>query len=161
MSLWIDTNNVVHDDMNGAALSLPNWPKGMVQYTPPAPTAAQLLAEAQTTQCSLIDASYSGAIYADISFTTAAGVAQTFQADAVSQSTLMSASVGYTRRGAVPAGFFWKAKDNTQVAFTLADLNGLYDAMLDRGDAAFINRTNKKDAINNATTVAKVQAIIF
>ncbi len=48
MSLWIDTNNVIHDDMEGEALSLPNWPKGMTAYTPPAPTAAQQLEAAKT-----------------------------------------------------------------------------------------------------------------
>jgi len=48
MTLWIDSNNQLHDDMDGAALSLPAWPQGMMQATTaqiaalnPAPTLAQ------------------------------------------------------------------------------------------------------------------------
>lgn len=33
MSLWKDSNNEIHDDSDGAALSLPIWPQGMVQIT--------------------------------------------------------------------------------------------------------------------------------
>lgn len=33
MSVWQDTNGRLHDDMDGAALSLPAWPRGMVQLT--------------------------------------------------------------------------------------------------------------------------------
>ena len=161
MALWIDSNNIIHDDMDGAALDLPSWPKGITPYTPPAPTAAQLLDAAKVSQTKIIDDAYYQAIYADIAFTTAAGVSQTFQADDISQNVILVSSSGYTRRGSVPAGFFWKASDNTQVLFTLADLNGLYDAMLDRGNAAFINKTNKKASIANATTITAVQKIVW
>lgn len=33
MALYKDSNNVIHDDMGGAALSLPAWPAGCVQIT--------------------------------------------------------------------------------------------------------------------------------
>jgi len=33
MTIWIDSNNVLHDDMDGQALSLPSWPQGMTQAT--------------------------------------------------------------------------------------------------------------------------------
>jgi len=33
MTIWIDSNNVLHDDDNGAALSLPSWPQGMTVAT--------------------------------------------------------------------------------------------------------------------------------
>lgn len=33
MALWKDSNNGIHDDMDGAALSLPTWPQGMTQIT--------------------------------------------------------------------------------------------------------------------------------
>jgi len=54
MSLWKNPkDNSVQDDDNGRTLSLPNWPKGMVQITQaeadaiinPPDTAAQLQAE--------------------------------------------------------------------------------------------------------------------
>jgi hypothetical protein len=56
MTLWIDTNNTLHDDMDGAALTLPSWPTGMTQATAeqiaavqnPAPTAAQVKAQIQS-----------------------------------------------------------------------------------------------------------------
>lgn len=33
MALWIDSTNQLYDDMDGAALSLPSWPKGLTQAT--------------------------------------------------------------------------------------------------------------------------------
>lgn len=39
MTIWIDSTNQLHDDMNGAALTLPIWPQGMTQAT-----AAQIAA---------------------------------------------------------------------------------------------------------------------
>lgn len=33
MGLWKTANNEIHDDMDGAALSLPNWPRDMTQIT--------------------------------------------------------------------------------------------------------------------------------
>lgn len=33
MALYKDSNNVIHDDMGGAALSLPAWPAGCVQIS--------------------------------------------------------------------------------------------------------------------------------
>ena len=33
MAIWKDDNNQLHDDMDGQALLLPSWPKGMVQLT--------------------------------------------------------------------------------------------------------------------------------
>jgi hypothetical protein len=52
MSLWIDSNNQVHDDMDGMALAIPSWPQGMSPYTPPPitpPTEAELFAQTQGT----------------------------------------------------------------------------------------------------------------
>ena len=34
MTIWIDTNNQLHDDDEGRALSLPSWPQGMSIATP-------------------------------------------------------------------------------------------------------------------------------
>jgi hypothetical protein len=52
MALWIDSNNQVHDDMDGAALALPSWPKDVTPYTPPPvspPTAAEIFAQTEST----------------------------------------------------------------------------------------------------------------
>ena len=69
------------------------------------------------------------------------------------------ATQGYQIAGATPDGFYWKASDNTQVPFTLADLQGLYQAILAQGWAAFQKRTTLKAQISAATTVAAVQAV--
>lgn len=136
---------------------LPEWANGMIETAVQTP----VLTEAQTSQSATIDQAYSAAVTADISFTTAAGVTAVFQADGDSQQVLSVSVQGYDMVGSVPDGFFWKAADNAQVAFTLSDLKGLYRAMLDRGWLAFKKRTDLKDAIAAAKTVAEVQAITW
>jgi hypothetical protein len=128
---------------------------------PASPTAAQLLAAAQAAQDAVIDAAYASAVTQDVSFKTAAGVTETFQADSTSQTMLMQATQGYQIAGAVPANFFWKASDNVLVPFTLADLEGLYGAILGQGWAAFQKRTTLKAEIAAATTVAAVTAVTW
>jgi hypothetical protein len=65
MAIWIDLNNNLHDDMNGEALSLPNWPEHMQlatqaqidAITNPAPTAQQLHANLVASAKTALDAS--------------------------------------------------------------------------------------------------------
>ena len=122
---------------------------------------ASTLTGARAAQKATIDAAYLDAIQQSVTFKTAAGVTQTFQADTGSQTILSQATQGYQIAGAVPADFFWKAADNSLVAFTLADLEGLYLAMLAQGWSAFQKRATLKAQIDAATTVAAVQAIIW
>lgn len=122
---------------------------------------ASTLAGAQAAQSAAIDAAYAEASEQSVSFKTAAGVTETFEADPASQTLVMQATQGYQIAGATPSGFFWKAADNTQVAFTLADLQGLYTTILAQGWAAFQKRTTLKSEIAAATTVAAVQAIVW
>lgn len=135
---------------------------GTLTLTEPAPpTDSAKLAAAQSSKINEINASYRAAVCADISFTTAAGTAQTFQADPGSQTVLMQSVSGFNQSGKVPSGFYWVASDNTQVPFTLEDLNGLYQAMLNRGWGAFKNRHDKRTAVREATTVSDVNAIVW
>jgi hypothetical protein len=130
--------------------------------TPPAPpTDAELLAAAQAAQKAAIDAEYAAAVQQNVAFKSAAGVTQTFQADTDSQTILSQATQGYVMAGAVPQNFFWKAADNTLVAFTLADLQGLYLAMLSQGWEAFQKRASFKAEIDAATTVDAVIAVVW
>jgi hypothetical protein len=64
MTFWKDTNNKVHDDMNGEALYLPSWSQGMTQITqaeadailaPPPPTSEQLFKQAEIAVQSMLD----------------------------------------------------------------------------------------------------------
>jgi hypothetical protein len=127
------------------------------------------LAQVQASQSAVIDAAYEAAVQQPVSFTTVGGVTQTFQADPASQTLLVQSTQGYTIAGAVPAGFYWKAADNTAVTFTLADLQGLYSATLAQGWAAFQKRSALKQQIAAVTvgngTVAQaivtVQAIVW
>jgi hypothetical protein len=67
MALWIDTNNVLHDDADGAVLlnlsAYPSWPKGMTIATQqqidairnPPKTVAQVQAEFQASAQAALD----------------------------------------------------------------------------------------------------------
>lgn len=132
-----------------------------VLTAPTAKTDAELVAEAQAAQKAIIDAAYAAAVTTDVSFTCASGVTKTYQADPDSQTLVTQATQGYEIAGATPAGFYWVAADNTHVPFTLADLQGLYTAILSQGWAAFQKRQTKKASILAATTVAAVQAVTW
>ncbi|MDN7763808.1 DUF4376 domain-containing protein [Burkholderia cepacia] len=125
------------------------------------PSGAQRLKQAQDAQLTIVAASYTDAIMQPVSFKTTGGITDTFQADPGSQTVLMQTTQGYSIAGGVPDGFFWVAADNTHVPFTLADLEGLYQAMLARGWAAFLHKQALKDQINAATTIEAVQAITW
>jgi hypothetical protein len=63
--------------------------------TPLAPTPADILAADQASQIAALTSSYQGAIQQLVSFTTAAGVTKSFQADTSSQNVLVIAATGY------------------------------------------------------------------
>lgn len=123
---------------------------------PPSPTFAQLVA----AQIGLMYAAYQAAIAQDVSFTTAAGVLKTFQSDPQSISNAQAMLAAYGASG-VPSGFYWVAKDNTQVPFTLADLQGLAKTMGDQGWSAFQRLQARKASILAAGTIAEVQAVVW
>lgn len=52
MSIWQDSNNNLHDDADGAALNLPNWPQGMTQLS--AEQVAAIQAEMEAAQAPII-----------------------------------------------------------------------------------------------------------
>jgi len=137
-------------------------PATLQPYTAPAPTAAQLLADAKTAQMAPLSASYQSTIYADIQYTSAGGVAQTYQADAGSANILGQQLAVYVTAGApLPAGYAWTVADNTQVPFTVDDLKGLAAAIGARGADAFFHLQAQKAAVRAATTIADVQAITW
>ena len=67
------------------------------------------LFDAQGSAINLVNSAYQQAITAPVSFTTAAGVAKTYQADPVSQANLQGALIGFTPSGATPSGFYWRS----------------------------------------------------
>ncbi|MDE3023317.1 MAG: DUF4376 domain-containing protein, partial [Pseudomonadota bacterium] len=128
---------------------------------PAAPTSAQLLAQAQAAQIASLSSAYRSAIVTPVSYTSKGGVTKTYQADPASQTLLMQATQGYGIAGATPTGFYWKSEDNTEVPFTLADLQGLYMAMLSQGWTAFQHLQSLKSQVSAATSISAVQAITW
>ena len=122
---------------------------------PPAPlTDAQLLAQAQAKQKFIIETAYQTAITAPVAYMGAS-----FQADDASQDILVKVLIGMQVAGATPAGFVWMDANNVAVPMTLADLQGLYGAILTRGQAEFTKKIIAKQAVDAATTSAAVQAV--
>lgn len=118
----------------------------------PAPTAAQLLAAAKTTQIATLAAAYQSAIQQPVSY-----MSTTFQADSASQQTLTRCLVA----GSVPTGFYWLDANNVQVPMTFAQLQGLASAMLVQGQTAFARLQTRKASVNSASTVSTVQAVVW
>jgi len=116
----------------------------------------QLLAQAQAKQKSLIETAYQNAITAPIAY-----MSTSFQADNASQDILVKVLVGMQVAGATPSGFAWLDANNVGWAMTLADLQGLYGAILTRGQVEFAKRLVAKNAINVAATVVEVEAVVL
>jgi len=136
-------------------------PTTLQPYTAPAPTAAQLLAQAQTTQIATLAQAYGAAIQQPVSYTSKGGIAKTYQADPQSVSNLQNAILGLQASGATPSGFYWISADNTQVTFAFADLQALAAAFLAQGWASFQKLQTLKAEVLAATSVSAVQAIVW
>jgi len=122
----------------------------------PPPTSAQLLADAQTGQIAVLSKAYQQAIQQDVCYTSELGVTQTYQADSGSQTRLMQAAQGFGIAGATPPGFYWVAADNTQVSFSLEDLQGLFSAMVAQSWTAFQKWQTLKARVAAAESVEEL-----
>jgi hypothetical protein len=133
------------------------------KFTPPVIVIPpKTLEEEQSDKLAKLAQSYSTAIYADIDYTTTGGVTQTFQADQYSQNMLTSQLAVYVTAGAaLPSGYAWTAKDNTQVPFTVDDLKSLAAEIGNRGAAAFFKLQTLKAQVRAATTVADVHVVVW
>jgi len=105
---------------------------------------------------SLIETAYQTAITAPIAY-----MSTSFQADNASQDILVKVLVGMQVAGATPSGFAWIDANNAAVPMTLADLQGFYGAIIARGQVEFAKRLVAKNAINVATTIAEVEAVVL
>ncbi len=119
----------------------------------------RLLQQAKDERMATLSGAYAAAIAQPVAFTTAAGVAQTYQGDPQSVSNAVSAMLGCQAAQAVPAGFFWLAADNSQVPFTYADLQGLAAALFQQGQAMFVKLQTLKAQVRAASTISAVDAI--
>lgn len=161
MTIWIDSNNILHDDMEGEALNLPNWPIGMTKATVEQINPTITLAAAQNSQNLILAAAYKNAITQPVSYTSRAGIGKTYQADANSVANVQATLSGLSAALATPTGFYWVSTDNMQVPFEYADIQGLANTMLTQGWMAFSNLQSKKKAVLAATTVAEAQSVTW
>ena len=147
----------LQDDGQGAFISYWNAAKLGVQPTTTALSNADVAATLSITkanQKSLIETAYQTAITAPIACS-----GTSFQVDNDSQDILVKVLLGMQVVGATPAGFAWMDANNVAVPMTLAELQGLYAAILTRGQAEFTKKIAAKQAVDAATTVAAVQAV--
>jgi len=165
--VWAFEDDVVVKENNGVySFFAPNGdvlntPATLHPYTPPAPTSAQLLAQAQAAQIATLTAAYQQAIQAPVSYTSKGGVTKTYQADPGSVANLQSMLLAFGATQAVPSGFYWVAADNTQVPFTYADMQGLMQVLGMQAETAFQHLQTQKAAVKAATTVSAVQAVTW
>jgi len=113
MTLWIDINGYLHDDMNGDALTLPSWPKGMTQATAaqvqaiqnPSLTQAQVQAVLDTDVQAYIDSKATAKGYDSaascLSYLNSSNA--TWKADAVAMNSWRDAVWGYCFMNATSA----------------------------------------------------------
>lgn len=166
---WYDTEEFNYANLPPASnlleLTQAQWD---MRFSTPFISGGQLIAappltfaQTQASQLALLVAAYNNAIQLPVSYTSKGGVTQTYQADSISQDVLNKELVVYTSAGATPTGYYWVAADNSQVPFTLADLQGLATVMGAQGWAAFRHLQTQKAAVNAATTLTLVQAIAW
>ena len=123
---------------------------------PVTPTAAQLLATAQSTQTALLMSAFQSAIAAPVSY-----MSTTFLADPESQMILAHALTIYNQAGATPSGFYFLDANNNEVVMTLPQLQGLGQAVSAQYLTAFQRRVTLQKQIAAATTIADVQALVW
>lgn len=125
------------------------------------PSAAFLLAQAQAAQISVLNTSYQAAIVQPVSFTTAAGHTDTFAQDAQSKTYLMNAIDAGTKSGTWPLNLWLNTAGQPVTPFTYVDLQNLAAAMEAAEVPEYQDLLTKIAAVQAATTVAAVQAIVF
>jgi hypothetical protein len=128
---------------------------------PAAPTAAQLLAAAQSAQVAVLTASYEAAIVAPVSFTTAAGATATFNQDEAAKENLQDALDGSEATGTWAINLWLSASGTAITPFTYADLQGLAAAMEAVDAPDYQKLLGFIAQVMAATTVEAAQAITW
>ncbi len=121
----------------------------------------QSLTYAKATQSALIKQGFANANAANISFTTAAGVTDTYQCDPKSLQAIQTYLSGFQAAGAVPSGFYWRSATNQNNAFTYADLEKLSQAIAARGFANYNQLQTLIAKVKAAKKVSAVQAVVW
>lgn len=128
------------------------------------PTTAQLTAalavlqlqQAKTVQLATLQAAFAAAVAQP-----AAYMSTTFLDDPAHQQLLARAAQAFTLANAVPSGFFVPDVNGNEVAMTLAQLQGLVQAISAQEWGAFSQWVSLQKQVAAATTVTAVQAIVW
>lgn len=105
-------------------------------------------------QIRAIEEAYEAALDAPINY-----MSTQFQAEA--ESRMMISSVLVALGGASPIGFGWHDINNTRIAMTFAQLQGLATTILLRGDPLFQTKQARKASIRAAISKAEIEAVIW
>ena len=124
----------------------------------------QSLTYAKAAQSALLRGGYANANAANISFTDAAGVTDTYQCDPASIDNLQNCLSGFRAAGAVPTSpipFYWRSATNNNNPFTYADLENLSAAIAARGFANYNQLQTLIAKVKAAKKVSAVQAVVW
>ena len=113
------------------------------------------LNQARATQLDLINKGFNNQAYGLVAFK-----GTTFQADEESRARLLSTLAAWTVT-TLPAGFFWTDSSNNPVPMTYAELQNLLATGAGQFFSAFQHLQIQKAAVNNATTIAQIQAVVW
>lgn len=134
-----------------------DFPPGALHLPPP-----RRIEDVKADAMQRIQAAYTAASQASVSYTSVGGVTQLYQADVARSVQNLNGQLGaYQATQATPDGYYWVAEDNTRVPFTYADLQGLYAAIGAAAFHAFDVWQDLKAALRDATTAEEVNAIAW
>lgn len=167
MAIWQDKNGGLHDDMDGAALSLPSWPQGMTELTAAQVTALQAptLAQAQAAQSATLSASCATAIVAGFT-SSALGAAHTYPSQPNDQTNLIGAVTASQSPG-LASGWvcnFWCADSTGAWALRPHSAAQIQQVLADgvaAREALSTKLAGLAAQVQAATSVSGVQAIVW
>ncbi len=150
MALWKDVNGNLHDDMDGEALSLPNWPQGAIELTAEEAAIAQQPQKTVGSVCDSIDSYCDSHMNAGFSYLGAV-----YQVDADSQRTITSRATyavlnkmdAVTFPWNTPYSDGWKDAENVWHAMTGADFLAFAKAVSDFCSACYKCCSDHKAAV--------------
>jgi hypothetical protein len=114
------------------------------------------LVDLKAAQITILTNAYNTAIQKPVSY-----MSTTFQADSDSQTKVIQVLAAMTPAGVTPAGFYWVDAANNHVAMTLAQVQGLSQAMMAQGWAAFQHLQTRKTSVNAATAIPDVLSVVW
>lgn len=158
----VSENNGVYSFATKTGVPL-NVPTSLVPYTPPVPSAAELVAQAQSVQIAAISKSARLAEQAPLSFTpSSVNSPVLFPMDPHSWTKYAAVYSFYIVHGQpLPAGFSLFDINGRSVAADLADIAGIFIAGMAQIDSAMTTRAALIAEIDAATTINAVKSIIW